>query len=65
MLSLPEGAVRELTLEEGRALVNRLARQHLGMSGDAFMRAWEAGELDEHAECPEIVHLSMLLPFAR
>ena len=35
--SLTEGSVRELTLEEGRALVDRLARQHLGMSGEAFM----------------------------
>jgi hypothetical protein len=56
--------IRELTLEEGRALVDRLARRHLGMSGEAFMRAWEAGELDAQAECPEIVHLAMLIPLA-
>ncbi len=65
MASSPKGGIRELTLEEGRALVDRLARHHLGMSGEAFMRAWDAGELDERAECPEIVHLVMLLPFAR
>jgi len=57
--------VRELTLEEGRALVDRLARRHLGMSGEAFMRAWEAGELDEQAERPEVVYMAMLLPLAR
>ncbi len=64
---LPENncRIRELTLEEGRALVDRLAWRHLGVSGNAFMRAWDAGELDEHAERPEIVHLVMLLPFAR
>ena len=57
--------VRELTLEEGRALVDRLACRHLGMSGEAFMRAWEAGELDEQAERPEVVYMAMLLPLAR
>jgi len=57
--------LRELTLEEGRALVDRLARRHLGMSGEAFMRAWEAGELDEQAERPEVVYMAMLLPLAR
>lgn len=57
--------IREVTLEEGRALIDRLARRHLGISGEAFMRAWEAGELDDQAERPEIVHLAMLLPLAR
>lgn len=57
--------IRELTLEEGRALVDRLARRHLGMSGEKFIRAWEAGELDAQAERPEVVHLAMLLPLAR
>jgi hypothetical protein len=70
MMALPKVTedhrqVRELTLEEGRALVDRLARRHLGISGEAFMRAWEAGELDAQAERPEIVHLAMLLPLAR
>jgi hypothetical protein len=69
-MALPKAAaddpqIRELTLEEGKALIDRLARQHLGMSGEAFMRAWEAGELDAQAERPEIVHLAMLLPLAR
>lgn len=57
--------VRELTVEEGRALVDRLARRHLGMSGEAFMRAWDAGEFDEQTERPEVVHIAMLLPLAR
>ena len=65
MRPLPQGSVGELTLEEGRALVDRLARRRLGMSVDASVRAWEAGKLDEHAERPEIVHLAMLLPLAR
>ena len=57
--------VRELTVEEGRALVDRLAHRQLGMSGEAFMRAWDAGEFDEQAERPEVVHIAMLLPLAR
>jgi hypothetical protein len=70
MMALPKVTedhrqVRELTLEEGRALVDQLARRHLGISGEAFTRAWEAGELDAQAERPEIVHLAMLLPLAR
>lgn len=56
--------IRELSLEEGRALIDRLVRQHLGMSGEEFMRAWEAGELDAQAERPEIAHVVMLIPLA-
>ena len=56
---------RELNLEEGRPLLDWLARRQLGMSGEAFMRAWDAGEFDEQAEGPEVVHIAMLLPLAR
>ena len=35
------------------------------MRGDTFIRAWEAGDSDGHAERHEIVDLAMLLLFAR
>lgn len=55
--------VIELTREEGRALFGRRARELLGISGDEFLRRYDAGQLDECAE--EVTELRMLIPFAR
>jgi hypothetical protein len=57
--------VHEATAKEGRALLDRAARHYLGMSGAAFIRAWEAGEFRRQAERPEVVRVAMLLPFGR
>lgn len=55
--------VVELTREEGRALFDRHARELLGISGEEFLRRYDAGEFDECAE--EVVELRMLIPFFR
>jgi hypothetical protein len=59
--------VRELTHEEGRALFDEQARFYLGMSGDEFLRAWDAGEIDP--DDPRIhgavMRIVALIPFAR
>ena len=58
-----DGLVRVLTKEEGRALFDRQARSRINMSGEEFLRAWDAGEFDEDPE--SVMFLAMLIPFAR
>lgn len=56
----------ELTYEEGRELLDAAARRKLGMSGDEFLAAWDAGTLDvDGPDHVAIVHVSGLIPFAR
>lgn len=52
-----------LSLEEGRAFFDEMARERLGISGDEFVRRWHAGEWrDDHRS--EILELVIMLPFA-
>jgi Phage integrase family len=51
---------RELTAEEGRAYVDEISHRLLGMSGEEFRRAWEAGELN--ADDDDVLHVALLLP---
>ena len=37
----------EIDEEEGRALVNTMARKYLGMSGEEFIRRWNAGGIPD------------------
>lgn len=58
-----DGLVNVLTREESRALFDRQARRRVNMSGEEFLRAWDAGEFDEDPE--SVMFLAMLIPFAR
>jgi hypothetical protein len=62
-----EGAVdvRELSREEGRALLDELARRYLSMSADEFVSAWDAGELNGPFDSADVARVAMLLPFGR
>ena len=55
-----------LTASEGRKLFNAAAQHYVRMSGDEFLRRWDAGEYDA-PECDrsDIVRVAMLIPFAR
>ncbi len=57
--------VREVSAEDGRALLDRAARHYLDMSGDEFAAAWEAGSFDDDPDRPEVMAVAMLLPFGR
>jgi len=59
------GQIRELTCEEGMALLDRAARQRLHMSGEEFMWAWEAGAFDDDPDRPDIMYVALLIPFTR
>ena len=60
-------AVYELDAGEGRALFDKAARRELGISGDEFLRRWDAGEYAcASGGCSAAAFkLSMLIPFAR
>ncbi len=58
-----EIAVRRLDAVEERAFFDRSARALLGISGDEFVRRWNAGEYDDVADDPahwDVLYLAML-----
>ncbi len=59
--------VGELTVEEGRELLDRYAQELLGMSGPEFLEHYDRGEFREAAENGhrDVIILEMLLPFVR
>ena len=64
-ISVEKVKCQELSRDEGRALFDRQARYHLGMSGDEFIRAWNAGEFDDDPDRPDVMRVVMLMGFAR
>lgn len=56
--------VEELTPEEGRKLFDRVAHETLGISGEEFLRRWDAGEY-ANSDDMAVTRLYMLMPFAR
>jgi hypothetical protein len=57
--------IHELTDDEARAMLDGMARYYLDMSGDEFVRAWEAGEFDGDLDRPGLSRVAMLLPHGR
>jgi hypothetical protein len=55
----------DLTEEEAAALFDREARKRLGMSGQAFLEAWESGQFDDDPDQPAIMYMAMLLPLVQ
>lgn len=53
-----------LSPEEAQALFDQLARESLGISGDEFLRRWDAGEY-EGVDTPEVIEMYMLLGLVR
>lgn len=56
--------VAEATRDEGLAMLDRAAREVLGISGEDFLARWDAGDY-EAADDPAITRVAMLIPFAR
>lgn len=55
----------EMTREEAREFFDEQARAWLGMSGEEFMSAWDAGEFDDPPERTEVTNVALLLPLVR
>lgn len=56
--------VIEATREQGEALFDRRARRLFGISGEEWLRRYDAGELAD-ADHSRVVTMEMLIPFAR
>ena len=54
--------VEELDEIEGKALVDEMARELLGMSADEFVQKWNAREIPD-PDRSDVITVSMLLPF--
>jgi hypothetical protein len=64
----PRTHAQVLNTVERWAFFDEQARALMGMSGDEFLRRWDAGEFEACAddpEHPEIMHLALLIPFGR
>jgi hypothetical protein len=64
MAAIIDESIHELDSREGWELLDRQARQRLGMSAEGFVRAWEAGEFDGRDDSA-VVDVALLLPFGR
>jgi hypothetical protein len=53
-----------LSQEERWEIFDRQSRRYLGMSGEDFLRAWDAGAMPD-PDRPEVMRVVMLLPLAR
>ena len=60
--SVPEHV---LTEEEGQAMFDRAAQYYLGMSGEEFLRCWDAGKWDDPDDYPEVMAVALLIPLVR
>jgi hypothetical protein len=56
--------IEEVDRGEGLRLFDAAARRFLGISGDEFLRRWDAGDFDDD-DRPEVTHVALLIPFAR
>jgi hypothetical protein len=59
----PDIEVRELSVEDGKRLLDEQARRYLGISGEEFARRWSTGEIDPDGQ-PDVMRVAMLLPLA-
>ena len=58
----PKTPAKILTREEGKRLLDQQARHFLKMSGDEFLRKWNAKEFDD-PDRPEVMQVAFLAPF--
>ena len=63
-----DSPVIEVTDEEGRRMFDEAAQEWLGITGEEFLRRYDAGEyadLVESEDIRRIVDLYLMIPFAR
>ena len=64
----PDTWLRFLDEDEGRAFFDARARELMGMSGEEFLRRYDAGEykdIKDDGEDGNLIKLIMMIPFAR
>ena len=60
----PDTDLNYVTPEEGAEILDRQARKYLGMSGEEFVRRYEAGDFEDPCDT-NIARISMLIPLTR
>jgi hypothetical protein len=68
MVATRETSIKWLTEGEGHKVFDERAQELMGMSGDEFLRRWDAGEYDQIADDPDhpdVMRLAALIPFGR
>ncbi len=48
--------------DEARQAFETAAQRYLHMSGEEFLRKWDAGEFDDQDRNPAVMHVASLLP---
>ena len=64
----PDNGIRFLDDEEGREYFDTQARRLMGMSGEEFLRRYDAGEyrdIKDDGDDHHLIMLIMMIPFAR
>jgi hypothetical protein len=59
------GEVIWITAEEGEHILDRQTRKILGISGDEFLRRWDAGEYADDPDAPGVRQVVPFLSFVR
>jgi hypothetical protein len=54
--------IRYITREEGEKILDHMARERLGMSGEEFLRRYRDGDLEGY-EHSDVTMVRMLVPF--
>jgi hypothetical protein len=54
--------VREVPPQERWQIFDEAARYYLGMSGEDFARAWDAGEFDDNPDERKVMRVALLRP---
>jgi hypothetical protein len=59
--------VVQLSESEAVTLFDKIAMQHMHMSGEEFLKRWDAGEYEgrDWDSIPGLAEVAMVLPFAR
>jgi class 3 adenylate cyclase len=58
-------SVHFLTLDEAWGIFDRAAWRYLGMTGKAFIAAWDAASFDDDPDRPALIRVSPLRPVGR
>lgn len=59
------GHVRYLTDDEARAVFDETARYYMGISGEEFLRRWDAGEWQDDPDHYPIMAVAFLMPLVQ
>lgn len=57
--------LQTLTLEKSRDIFEKSAQRNMGMTGDSFLRMYDAGFWRDKPENPKVERVAMLIPLVR